>query len=140
MSGKSRLPLIVRSNVSCRFFSRATAVVHGAMTGSSTRLGGRLFTIKNISAPTASTASVTLRHSVGVTEGTGRSDRVGMGSRYSLWPEANVNLNPTEMDPGKRIHLVAHSMGALVVREYLARNKPERLGRVVLLLMGNRPG
>ena len=42
------------------------------------------------------------------------------------------------MDPGKRIHLVAHSMGALVVREYLARGKPERLGRVVLLAAPNQ--
>lgn len=61
-----------------------------------------------------------------------------MGNRYSLWPVTNVNLNPTEMDPGKRIHLVAHSIGALVVREYLARGKPERLGRVVLLAAPNQ--
>ena len=37
----------------------------------------------------------------------------------------------------KRIHLVAHSMGALVVREYLAAGKPARLGRVVLLAAPN---
>lgn len=41
-------------------------------------------------------------------------------------------------DPHKRIHLVAHSMGALVVREYLADGKPERLGRVVLLAAPNQ--
>jgi triacylglycerol lipase len=40
-------------------------------------------------------------------------------------------------DPKKRIHLVAHSMGALVVREYLAAGKPARLGRVVLLAAPN---
>ncbi len=40
-------------------------------------------------------------------------------------------------DPKKRIHLVAHSMGALVVREFLARGKPARLGRVVLLAAPN---
>ncbi len=41
-------------------------------------------------------------------------------------------------DPHKRIHLVGHSMGALVVREYLADGKPERLGRVVLLAAPNQ--
>jgi pimeloyl-ACP methyl ester carboxylesterase len=40
-------------------------------------------------------------------------------------------------DPQKRIHLVAHSMGALVVREYLAADKPARLGQVVLLAAPN---
>ena len=40
-------------------------------------------------------------------------------------------------DPRKRIHLVAHSMGALVVREYLAAGKPAHLGRVVLLAAPN---
>ncbi len=38
----------------------------------------------------------------------------------------------------KRVHLVAHSMGALVVREYLAAGKPDRLGRVVLLAAPNQ--
>jgi triacylglycerol lipase len=41
-------------------------------------------------------------------------------------------------DPRKRINLVAHSMGALVVREYLAGGKPKRLGRVVLLAAPNQ--
>ena len=40
-------------------------------------------------------------------------------------------------DPRKRIHLVAHSMGALVVRGYLASGKPARLGRVVLMAAPN---
>ena len=40
-------------------------------------------------------------------------------------------------DGTKRVHLVAHSMGALVVREYLAGGKPARLGRVVLLAAPN---
>lgn len=40
-------------------------------------------------------------------------------------------------DRTKRVHLVAHSMGALVVREYLAEGKPDRLGRVVLLAAPN---
>lgn len=42
------------------------------------------------------------------------------------------------LDKGKRIHLVAHSMGALVVRTYLADGKPSRLGRVVLLAAPNQ--
>lgn len=41
-------------------------------------------------------------------------------------------------DPRKRINLVAHSMGALVVREYLADGKPDRLGRVVFLAAPNQ--
>lgn len=40
-------------------------------------------------------------------------------------------------DRSKRVHLVAHSMGALVVREYLAAGKPARLGRVVFLAAPN---
>ena len=40
-------------------------------------------------------------------------------------------------DRSRQVHLVAHSMGALVVREYLAAGKPERLGRVVLLAAPN---
>ena len=40
-------------------------------------------------------------------------------------------------DRNKRVHLVAHSMGALVVQEYLAAGKPARLGRVVFLAAPN---
>ena len=40
-------------------------------------------------------------------------------------------------DRTKRVHVVAHSMGALVVREYLAAGKPARLGRVVFLAAPN---
>jgi triacylglycerol lipase len=40
-------------------------------------------------------------------------------------------------DRKKRIHLVAHSLGALVVREYLDGGKPARLGRVVLMAAPN---
>lgn len=41
-------------------------------------------------------------------------------------------------DRKKRVHLVAHSMGALVVREFLAAGKPPRLGRVVFLAAPNQ--
>lgn len=41
-------------------------------------------------------------------------------------------------DRTKSVHLVAHSMGALVVREYLAAGKPDRLGRVVFLAAPNQ--
>lgn len=41
-------------------------------------------------------------------------------------------------DPAKKIHLVAHSMGTVVVREYLAEHRPSRLGNVVLLAAPNR--
>ena len=40
-------------------------------------------------------------------------------------------------DRTKQVHMVAHSMGALVVREYLAAGKPARLGRVVFLAAPN---
>ncbi|MDB6133799.1 MAG: acetyltransferase [Verrucomicrobiales bacterium] len=41
-------------------------------------------------------------------------------------------------DPRRRIHFVAHSMGTVVVREYLAKGRPGQLGHVVLLAAPNR--
>ena len=37
-----------------------------------------------------------------------------------------------------RVHFVGHSLGALVIRQYLADSPPEALGRVVLLAPPNR--
>ncbi len=41
-------------------------------------------------------------------------------------------------DRRKQVHLVGHSMGALVVREYLTGARPDRLGRVVFLAAPNQ--
>lgn len=41
-------------------------------------------------------------------------------------------------DPNKRIHIVAHSMGTVVVREFLSKHRPAKLGNVVLIAAPNR--
>lgn len=43
--------------------------------------------------------------------------------------------------PGRRVHLLGHSLGGLIILEYLRRHRIERPGRVVLLgspLLGSR--
>lgn len=47
-------------------------------------------------------------------------------------------VNERCRDHRKQIHLVGHSMGAIVVREYLAGGKPLRLGKVILLAAPNQ--
>ena len=63
------------------------------------------------------------------------SRKVANPSEAAQW--VRMVITKQCQDPKKRVHLVAHSMGALVVREYLAAGKPDRLGRVVLLAAPN---
>lgn len=64
------------------------------------------------------------------------SRKINDPQQAALWVRKVISEQCRERT--KRVHLVAHSMGALVVREYLAEGKPERLGRVVFLAAPNQ--
>lgn len=59
----------------------------------------------------------------------------------SLWKSIDLHadallqqIDDLESDPSvNRFHLVAHSMGCILVRVALAKTKPEKLGRIVML-------
>jgi len=58
-------------------------------------------------------------------------------------PEALIEIVADEIDSccagsGRRLHLVGHSLGGLLIRAYLEQEAPENLGRVVLLGTPNR--
>ncbi len=40
-------------------------------------------------------------------------------------------------DPTRKIHFVGHSMGCLMIRDFIARHRPENLGRTVLIAPPN---